>query len=109
VAERLESLDDTIARIISSRSGMALEDVRAAMDAETWYRAVDAVDAGLADEVVETGQRTAASVDRTLLSRYLHVPADVLERGKSHAADTIPASEGRPFVLGNRVYRKKEQ
>jgi len=109
VAERLESLDDTIARIISSRSGMALEDVRAAMDAETWYRAVDAVDAGLADEVVETGQRTAASVDPAMLSRYLHVPADVLERDKSHAADTIPANEGRPFVLGNRVYRKKEQ
>lgn len=107
-AERLESTDATIAQIIAARSGMNVEDVRAAMDEETWYDAQAAVEAGLADEVVETKQRTAASIDRAILARFKHVP-DAVDGLESHAANNIPDNEGsRLLVLGNRVYQVKE-
>ncbi len=106
-AERLEATDATIAGIIAARSGMSVEDVAAAMDAETWYDAQAAVDAGLADEVVATEQRTAASIDREIMARFRHVPDALL---KSHAADTMQNDEGgRLLVLGNKVYRTKER
>ena len=104
-ASRLDALDATIAGIIAARSGMELDAVRAAMDAETWYTAGDAVANNLADEVVATEQRMAASIDRALLALYRHVPDAVAE--KSHAEDTIACDEGqvRSVVMGNRIYR----
>ena len=100
-AARLDAVDATIAGIISARSGMPVEDVRAAMDAETWYGAEDAVGAGLADEVCRTARRVSGALDPALLARYRHVPASV----ESHAADSMPPEGGEPILLGNRVYR----
>lgn len=121
-AERLEAVDGIIAGIIAARSGMDVDDVRAAMDAETWYDAQSAVEAGLADEVVQTEQRVAACIDPAILSRYKHAPKAAIDalaapkpaepeegHGKSHAANTMQQNEGcRLLVLGNRVYRTKE-
>lgn len=110
-AERLEAVDASIAGIIASRSGMDVEDVRAAMDAETWYDAEAAVEAGLADEVIETGQRVAACIDRAILARFKHVPEGIggEDETKSHAANTMQQDEGgRLLVLGNRVYQERE-
>lgn len=104
-ASRLDALDATIAGIIAARSGMGLDAVRAAMDAETWYTAEAAVENNLADEVVATEQRMAASIDRAMLARFKHVPEAVAE--KSHAANTIQGDkgQGRSVVMGNRIYR----
>lgn len=121
-AERLEAVDGTIAGVIAARSGMDIEDVRAAMDAETWYDAQAAVDAGLADEIVQTEQRVAACIDPAMLAHYKHAPKAAIEAlaspsptepgeepGKSHAANSMQKNEGcRLLVLGNRVYRTKE-
>lgn len=121
-AERLEAVDGIMAGIIAARSGMDVDDVRAAMDAETWYDAQAAVDAGLADEVVQTEQRVAACIDPAMLARYKHAPKAAIEAlsapkhaepeegpGKSHAANTMQTDEGcRLLVLGNRVYQTKE-
>lgn len=105
VVSRLDALDATIAGIIAARSGMAAEAVREAMDAETWYTAEAAVENHLADEVIATEQRMAASIDRALLARYKRPPIAALE--KSHAPNTIQGGEGhgRSVVMGNRVYR----
>ena len=110
-AERLDAVDAAIAGIIAARSGMDVEDVRAAMDAETWYDGAAAVEAGLADEVIETDQRVAASIDRAILARFKHVPEGICGEAedKSHAANTMQPDEGsRLLVLGNRVYQTKE-
>lgn len=105
MAGRLDALDGTIAGIIAARSGMELDAVREAMAAETWYSADDAVANGLADEVVKTEQRMAASIDRAMLAAFKHVPHGLEE--KSHAANTIQDDEGhgRSVVMGNRIYR----
>lgn len=134
-ADQLDGVDDAIAGIISGRTGMALEDVRSAMAAETWYTAQDALSAGFCDEVVETEQRVAACLDRAIAQRYSNVPSDVLitdaepapgdedappqdapeppEPEKSHLENNIAGDEGASvesaIVLGNRVYRRSAQ
>lgn len=107
MAERLDALDNTIAGILAARSGKDVGEIKSLMDAETWFDAAGAVEAGMVDEVVETGQRMAASIDRTILAGYRHVP-EALAVAKSHTERTIPEGEGRTFVLGNRVYTTKE-
>lgn len=106
-AARLEELDSTIAGIIAARSGKGLDEVKGLMDDETWFSAADAVNAGMADEVVETKQRVAASIDRTILEGYRHVP-EALAAAKSHTEKKMPGSEGRTLLFGNRVYTTKE-
>lgn len=76
-AARLEALDDTIAGIISSRSGLSIEETRGAMCAETWYTADEAREAGMCDEVIETEQRIAASIDQRLLCHFKNVPENI--------------------------------
>jgi len=51
MADRLDKMGDNIAGIYADRAGGSVEDWRAAMVAETWYDADEAVEAGLADEV----------------------------------------------------------
>lgn len=50
-AERLDSIADNLASIYASRAGGEVSAWRAAMAAETWYSAAEAVTAGLADRV----------------------------------------------------------
>lgn len=116
MSERLDSLDSMIATIIATRCGKQIAEVKAAMDTETWFTADEAVSFGLADEVIETEQRVAASLDRSILDRYKHTPNALLEpvevpaeaQGKSHTVDTMQPSEGaKLLVLGNRVYTKE--
>lgn len=121
-ADRLEALDGTIAGIIASRCSMDPGEVAAAMAAETWYSAEEARAAGMCDEVVETAERMAASLDRRVAARCRNVPgcvtlvdnggetltalgpddvsapvaqtaAEPSGEGESHAGDSITSSE----------------
>ncbi|GAB3211333.1 head maturation protease, ClpP-related [Nocardia tengchongensis] len=59
-AEQLERTSASLAGIYADRSGGEVADWQAAMDAETWYSAQEAVDAGLADRVEKAGKTAAA-------------------------------------------------
>ena len=74
LADRLEYIDSTIAGIIAARSALDIDQVKEAMDAETWYTGGDALEAGLCDEVIETGQRMAASLDRAVAEHFRNIP-----------------------------------
>lgn len=52
MAEMLEKTSDNIAAVYAQRAGGTVEEWRSAMRAETWYSDQEAVDAGLADEVI---------------------------------------------------------
>lgn len=54
MAELLDRQSNNIAEVYAARAGGTVEDWRALMEAETWYTAQEAVDAGLADEVAST-------------------------------------------------------
>ncbi len=74
MAEELNLVGETIADIYAERATDTTSDEwRAAMRDETWYKAQDAVDAGLADEVAGVAPKNiAGSVFN--LSKFKHVP-----------------------------------
>jgi len=76
-ADLLESLDNSIARTIASRTGMGLEDVKDAMSAETWYFGDEAKNAGLCDEVIKTEKRGKAKISREFADRFKNIPEGV--------------------------------
>jgi ATP-dependent Clp protease protease subunit len=67
IADEMEKIDGSIAGAYAARTGKAEADIVALMDAETWFTAQEAADAGLADEV-EASKKLAASVDGEFLS-----------------------------------------
>lgn len=69
-ATLLSKIDGSLAAQYAKKSGMAVDDVRAAMDAETWYTAEEAVSAGLVDRVA-AGEKAQASWN---MSAYARAP-----------------------------------
>lgn len=59
MADLLDKTSQNIASIYQSRAGGTVEDWRAAMQAESWYTDQEAVDAGLADEILGSDTDTA--------------------------------------------------
>jgi len=60
LAEDLDHFSDNCASIYAAKAGGTVEEWRAAMAAETWYSAEEAVEAGLADSVDEQTDEAAA-------------------------------------------------
>lgn len=77
MAEILDKIRDTFVTTYVSKTGMSGDDLVAALDAETWYTAAEALDAGFIDEVAAPLQ-VAASFD---LARYgfRHAPSAMRE------------------------------
>lgn len=72
-AALLEKVDTTLAEAYAQRSGADIQQVRDWMDAETWFSAQEAVDAGFADSVAEPKNKASAST-KWDLSAYTHAP-----------------------------------
>lgn len=66
MVEILRQQDRVIAGIYAERSGSSAEDFAALMDAETWMTAAEAVERGLADEVVEPRKESPQDRSPTL-------------------------------------------
>lgn len=71
MAALLEKVDGTIAGTYAARTGQELSAVRDWMEAETWFTADEAVEAGFADRVAEEARAQAA----WNLGVYAHAPA----------------------------------
>lgn len=87
----LNRLDAQIAVTYAKRSGMKPDDVRAAMDDETWYTADEAVAAGLADKI-SPAKEVDAHFD---LSMFHNVPA-AAERFAKRDGQLLAAVCGAP-------------
>ena len=71
-ADLLDKASDNIAELYASRGGKSTEEWRALMRQETWFKADEAVEAGLADEQVgsaQDGERMAAKFDLSIFNR----------------------------------------
>lgn len=66
----LKKIDGSLAAQYAQKSGMSIEDVKAAMDAETWYTAEEAVAVGLIDRIA-SGSKAEASWN---MSAYAKAP-----------------------------------
>jgi hypothetical protein len=105
MAGELDHFSDNIASIYAAKAGGDVADWRAAMQAETWYSAQEAVDAGLADRV-DTG-KTAAGEERVRPvgvqlrrpSRQRRPPRKLPPRSRNlHRPKSRPASIRRAAV-----------
>jgi ATP-dependent protease ClpP protease subunit len=103
LAERLDHISNNIASVYADRAGGAVEDWRAAMHAETWYSAQEAVDAGLADRVAELKTADAAPTNRFDYSIFNHAfnyagraaaPTPVFPAAKAGTPDPQPMEGG---------------
>jgi ATP-dependent Clp protease protease subunit len=100
LADSLDTLDATIAQVYADRSGGETQTFADWMDAETWFTAAEALEAGLVDEV-EENKRVAACLrgDVAVINgqdvdvrRYAHA-----EKLKDMAAEgTDNGGEGQP-------------
>lgn len=62
MATRLYSLDDSLIAAYMKKTKKSKEEIQAALEAETWFNAEDAVDFGLADEKAEDTYAIAACI-----------------------------------------------
>jgi ATP-dependent protease ClpP protease subunit len=103
MAELLDRVSDAVADIYQARAGGSVATWRERMRAETWYSAVEAVDAGLADSHADTADddqdQTAAAVavwdataSFTFAGRHL-APAPSIAAPDAAPAAPSPAAE----------------
>lgn len=88
-AELLTKIDASLAGQYAKKSGMKVEDLRAAMDAETWYSAEEAVAVGLVDRIAD-GKKAEASWN---MSAYAKAPK--IENTGSEHVDPAATEEHR--------------
>lgn len=102
-ADLLDKVDGVIAAQYSKRSGKTPEDMKALMDAETWFTAQEAVDAGLIDRIAESAPDTKAQWD---LSAYANAPKPVALAAPKPAKPALPEPE--PVTITN-DHRERQQ
>lgn len=87
-AKLLDKVGSQIAESYAARSGMPLQNVAKAMDAETWYTAKEAVDVGLADSIVEVRAK-AWAIPKEF--GYRHVPGTngTQKTSRGHMSATV--------------------
>jgi len=84
LADVLDKLTANVADIYAQRAGGSVDFWLGQMDAETWYTAQEAVDAGLADQV---GEQDTELDNHWDLSIFNHVPAGIA----AHAGRALAA------------------
>lgn len=76
-ADLLDTVDGTIRDVYAARTKQSADDIKAWMDAETWFTAKEAVENGFADRMVEN-MKVAACVSDP--SRYKRLPAALMPK-----------------------------
>jgi ATP-dependent Clp endopeptidase proteolytic subunit ClpP len=105
LADLLDELAKDIAGFYSARAGGSVDQWRASMDAETWYSAQEAVDAGLADSVLgadDTPKDAAKTFD---LTAYGYRYAD---RDQAPAPDAVARSIRSAQIRARHDARRQE-
>ena len=87
-ADDLDQITKSSIQTYLAKAGDKLDEdtLKDLMDNETWLTAQEAVDYGLADEVMEAN-KAAASIDRRFAERYLHVPKQLLTNISQNALE----------------------
>jgi ATP-dependent protease ClpP protease subunit len=87
-ADLLNKVDGVIAGQYAKRSGKSVDEMKAFMDAETWFTAQEAVDVGLANRIAENAPKAQASWD---LSAYANAPKALAAPPAPEPVDAITA------------------
>lgn len=79
-ADDLDKITESSIQTYLNQAGDKLDEetLRQLMDDETWLTAKEAVDYGLATEVIEAN-KAAASISKNFAQRYRHVPKQLIQ------------------------------
>lgn len=87
MALTLEHIDASIAADYQRKSDQDLATVQRWMDAETWFTARQALEAGLVDRVADSGTASAAAAAQQLWNLSAYPDAPLMQSRASHASD----------------------
>jgi ATP-dependent Clp endopeptidase proteolytic subunit ClpP len=95
----LDRISDSMAGIYADRGGGTVADWREAMQAETWYSAVEAVEAGLADEAMDDAPAEPPVSNHFDLAIFAYAgrakaPAPVMPSASARTQTPEPAGPG---------------
>jgi ATP-dependent Clp endopeptidase proteolytic subunit ClpP len=79
-AELLEKIQTGIVNAYAAKSGKSVEQIQEWMDAETWFTASEAKDAGFVDEITDTVSIAASANVIGRLSRYRNAPENLTSK-----------------------------
>lgn len=94
-AELLDSISGDIAEIYARRSGKPAETIRNLMTAETWFKAREAVDFGLADTTLAGDPAVQAHLEPAEAARFKHPPKALLSVRAQHSASRVASMAAR--------------
>lgn len=93
--DMLDKIDRSLAKVYSRRTGQSVSQVTKWMDAETWFSADEAKEAGFADKVIKAKSKPktqAAERVYALLSQYDRTPADLINEFQSERGELLVAA-----------------
>lgn len=96
LADWLDKVTQTIAAVYEAKTGRSAEDIKAAMDEETWFTADEALEFGLVDEVGMELEAAAQLVTDPTAYGYRHLP----EQLAAASVPPAPITQPRPTAAG---------
>lgn len=84
--ELLAKVDETIAKMMATRSGQKLEDVTAWLEAETWFTADEAVEKKFADKKGQSMKAAVSDATARVASMWAKTPQPMQAAIAAHAA-----------------------
>lgn len=105
-ADALDQITKSSVQTYLAKAGDKLDEqtLTQLMDDETWLTAQEAVDYGLADEVMEANQ-AAASISKRFIERYSHVPEQLIKQAE-HKADEAKTENKLAEKQLNEIHEK---
>lgn len=104
MADDLEKIGNLSTETYVKRSnGKAnAEEIQNLMDEETWLTAKEAVELGLADEVMESN-KMAALINSNDAKRYHNVPNNIIQKQKDFVSDALKKAKNNKDLMENKL------
>ncbi|MDY2689646.1 MAG: Clp protease ClpP [Limosilactobacillus reuteri] len=105
-ADDLDQITKSSVQTYLAKAGDKLDEktLTQLMDDETWLTAQEAVDYGLADEVMEPN-KAVASINKQFVSRYRHVPEQLIKQAE-HDDNKLNSEQNLEQEQLNKIHEK---
>lgn len=105
-ADDLDQITKSSVQTYLAKAGNKLDEktLMQLMDDETWLTAQEAVDYGLADEVMEPN-KAVASINKQFVSRYRHVPEQLIKQAE-HDDNKLNSEQNLEQEQLNKIHEK---
>lgn len=78
-ADLLDKIGGSMAEVYAGKTGKSVDEIKAIMEAETWWTGAEAVAAGYADSVFNADEKTSEAAARFDLSIFANVPKRLMD------------------------------